>query len=150
MYSPGLGNKLGVIVMAALLLLYLVAVGQLAIALLQSGDGVAITMGIALAVLPILGVWGLIAELFFGFRSQRLIGILESEGALPVETAPLRTSGKPERAAADEDFPLYKAEVEAEPKSWRAWLRLALAYDASGDRRRARRAVRTAIALERG
>ena len=32
---------------------------------------------------------------------------------------------------------------------WRAWLRLGLVYDASGDRRRARAAVRRAIALAR-
>jgi Flp pilus assembly protein TadD len=53
------------------------------------------------------------------------------------------------RAVADEEFPRYKAEVEAEPGSWRAWFRLGLAYDASGDRRRARWALREAIRLSR-
>jgi len=38
--------------------------------------------------------------------------------------------------------------VEAHPDDWRAWYRLGLAYDASGDRRRARGAVRQAIQLE--
>jgi Flp pilus assembly protein TadD len=54
------------------------------------------------------------------------------------------------RAAADEQFPRYQAEVTAAPESWRAWFRLGLAYDASGDRRRARHAIRTAISLHRG
>ena len=54
-----------------------------------------------------------------------------------------------DRAAADEVFPRYRAETEANPEAWWAWLRLALAYDASGDRRRARSATRRAIALER-
>jgi Flp pilus assembly protein TadD len=49
------------------------------------------------------------------------------------------------RDAADEEFPRYKAEVEAAPDSWRAWFRLGLAYDASGDRRRARSALRESI-----
>ncbi|MFP3380386.1 tetratricopeptide repeat protein, partial [Bacillus sp. SIMBA_069] len=55
----------------------------------------------------------------------------------------------PLRDAADEQFPQYRAEVEAAPESWRAWFRLGLAYDASGDRRRAREALRQAIRLER-
>ena len=35
-------------------------------------------------------------------------------------------------------------------EDWRAWFRLALAYDAAGDRKRARRAMRDAVALDRG
>ena len=39
--------------------------------------------------------------------------------------------------------------MEAAPEDWRAWFRLGLAYDASGDRRRARKAIIRAISLER-
>jgi Flp pilus assembly protein TadD len=46
-------------------------------------------------------------------------------------------------------FPSYRAAVDADPENWRTWFRLALAYDASGDRRRARWATRTAIRLSR-
>jgi Flp pilus assembly protein TadD len=74
---------------------------------------------------------------------------LQETGDLPVETLPRRTSGRPERAAADAEFPRYKAEVEADPGSWKAWFRLGLSYDASGDRTRARRSLRRAITLER-
>jgi cytochrome c-type biogenesis protein CcmH/NrfG len=66
-----------------------------------------------------------------------------------VEDLPTRASGRPFRDAADEQFPQYRAEVESAPESWRAWFRLGLAYDASGDRRRAREALRQAIRLER-
>ncbi|TQL48385.1 hypothetical protein FB562_1479 [Homoserinimonas aerilata] len=142
-------KKLGVAVMAVLLLLYIFAVAQLAVGLLLSGDAVAVTMGVALAVLPVVGVWGLVVEIMFGMRSERLLGRLEGEGALPSEPVPLLTSGRPERDAAEAEFPRYRAEVEASPESWQAWLRLGLAYDASGDRRRARQSVRRAIALER-
>jgi Flp pilus assembly protein TadD len=51
--------------------------------------------------------------------------------------------------AADAAFQGYADAVERDPEEWRAWLRLGLAYDASGDRRRARAAVRRAIALAR-
>ena len=44
--------------------------------------------------------------------------------------------------------PLEKARDQA-PRDWRARYRLALAYDASGDRRRAREAAREAVRLHR-
>ena len=44
---------------------------------------------------------------------------------------------------------MYRAAVEQTPDDWSAWFRLALAYDAAGDRRRARWATREAIRLER-
>ena len=39
------------------------------------------------------------------------------------------------------------AAAEAAPEDWRAWYRLALAYDAERDTRRGRAAMRRAIAL---
>jgi cytochrome c-type biogenesis protein CcmH/NrfG len=142
-------NRLAAIVMAVLLALYIVLVAQRAVLLLASGVGVGIVMGAALIVLPVIAVWAIGREILFGVRTQRLVRILDAEGNLPVEELPHRTSGRPLRDAADEDFPRYRAEVEAEPASWRAWFRLGLAYEASGDRRRARHALRQAIRLHR-
>ncbi|AWB90542.1 hypothetical protein DF220_13180 [Salinibacterium hongtaonis] len=140
---------MGVIVMAALLLLYIVAVGRLALVMMQSGDGVVIAMGVALAILPLLALWGMLSEILFGLRSERLLSKLEEAGDAPDDAVPVHVSGRPDRAAADAAFPRYQAEVEAQPESWQAWLRLGVAYDACGDRRRARSSVRRAIALER-
>ena len=142
-------NKLAGLVMGALLLLYLVFIVQYGFVLLAIGGPVATAMGIALLVLPLVGAWALALELRFGFRSERLLGILRSEGGLPEDDLPRLPSGRAQRDAADAAFPHYKAEVEDHPESWRAWLRLALAYDASGDRRRGRWATREAIRLER-
>ncbi|MET4781982.1 hypothetical protein [Glaciihabitans sp. UYNi722] len=142
-------GRIAVILMAALLMLYLVLVTQLAVRLLAVDNGVSKALGIALIVLPLLGLWALIAELLFGIRSERLVRMLDASGELPVDNLPKRTSGRPERGPADEEFPRYQAEVEADPGSWKAWFRLGLAYDASGDRRRARQSIRRAITLER-
>jgi hypothetical protein len=142
--------RIGVAVMAVLLVLYFVLAGQRAVVLLGSGVGIGIAMGVALLVLPLVGAWAIGRELMFGFRTQQLVGILDAEGGLPVDDLPKLASGRPVRAAADEQFPRYQAEVAAAPESWRAWFRLGLAYDASGDRRRARHAIRTAISLQRG
>jgi hypothetical protein len=142
-------NRLAAILMALLLLVYLVLVTQRAVLLILTGEPIGIAMGIALFVLPVIAAWAIGRELLFGARTERLVRQLDAEGGLPVEDLPTRASGRPLRDAADAQFPQYQAEVEAEPSSWRAWFRLGLAYDASGDRRRAREALRQAIRLER-
>ena len=142
-------GRIGAGVMAILLAFYLVLVGWRAVLFLQSGEPVGIAIGIALLVLPVIGVWALVLELTFGIRSARLVRLLEASGELPVETLPIRASGRPVRDAADADFPQYRDAVDAAPKDWKAWFRLGLAYDAAGDRKRARGAIRTAITLER-
>ena len=141
--------RIGTIVMAVLLALYLVAVAQYALLLLGSGDPVAIGLGAALIVLPIIGAWALLSEILFVARGNRLVARVGAEGGLPADDLPRSPSGRIDRAAADLEFPTYQAAVEAAPESWRDWLRLGLAYDASGDRRRARWAMRQAIGLER-
>jgi cytochrome c-type biogenesis protein CcmH/NrfG len=142
-------GRVGVAVMSALLALYLVLVAQRAVQFVLTGEPIAIALGVALIVLPMLGAWALGRELLFGFRAQQLANRLGAEGGLPVDDLEKRPSGRPVREAADAEFPRYRAAVEQAPEDWRGWYRLALAYDASGDRKRARQAVRTAIALER-
>ncbi|MDW4573115.1 tetratricopeptide repeat protein [Microbacterium sp. M3] len=140
--------RIGVAVMAALLALYIVLVGQRAWLLLTSGDAIAVGMGIALVVLPLIAAWALGRELWFGVRAQQLGRRLETEGGLPQDDVAVRPSGRVMREDGDAVFPRYRADAEAHPDDWRAWYRLGLAYDAAGDRRRAREAVRTAIRLE--
>ncbi len=142
-------NLIAALVMAALLALYLALVVQHAVLLLGTGILAGQLEGVALIVLPIVGAWALISELVFGARAQRLLRLMTERGELPVDDLPHRPSGRPDRAAADAEFPKYQAEVEAAPGDWTRWYRLALAYDASGDRRRARWATRKAIRLER-
>ncbi|GAB2840012.1 hypothetical protein ACFQ0P_00310 [Microbacterium insulae] len=141
--------RIGVAVMAVLLGLYIVLVAQRAWLLLISGDPIGVAMGVALVVLPVIAAWALGRELWFGVRAEQLGRRLAAEGALPSEEITVRPSGRAVRAEADALFPAYRADVEANPEDWRAWYRLGLAYDASGDRRRAREAVRRAIRLER-
>lgn len=141
-------TRVAVAVMTVLLLLYIVLAGQRAVILLTSGDGVAVAMGLALIVLPLIALWAIGRELWFGVRAQKLGETLDAEGGLPEEEIEVRPSGRATRDDADALFPTYRADVEAHPADWRAWYRLGLAYDAAGDRRRARAAVRNAIALE--
>jgi hypothetical protein len=136
--------------MAVLLALYVSLVGVRAVAFMASGSPVGIGIGVALAVLALLGAAALVLELRFGWRSTRLVRRLEAEGGLPADDLPRRPSGRVDRAAATDVFDRYRDETLAQPDEWRTWLRLGLAYDASGDRRRARAAVRRAISLSSG
>jgi hypothetical protein len=140
--------RIGVAVMAVLLALYIVLVGQRAWLLLVSGDPVGIAMGVGLVALPLIAAWALVRELLFGVHAQRLGRRLEDEGALPDDEVGVRPSGRVLREDGDAVFPAYRADVESHPDDWRAWYRLGLAYDAAGDRRRAREAIRTSIKLE--
>jgi len=142
-------GRIAVYVMAALLVLYLVAVVQYAVTLMTTGEVVGVVMGVALIVLPIIGAWLLVRELLFVFQAQRLLTELGAQGGLPVDDLPRLPSGRAEPAAADAQFPVYKAAVEESPDDWRTWFRLGLAYDASGDRARARWATREAIRLRK-
>lgn len=142
--------RIGVAVMAALLALYIVLVAQRGWLLLISGDPVGIAMGVALFVLPIIAAWALVRELMFGRAAERLGARLDAEGGMPAEEVTVRPSGRPLRDEAEELFPSYRAAVESAPDDWRAWYRLGLTYNAAGDRRRARSAIREAIRLEAG
>lgn len=142
-------NRLSALFMALLLVVYLVLVFQRAVLLFASGSAVGIAMSVALIVIGLVAAWALVRELLFGLRTEKLVKLMAAEGTLPVDDLPHRASGRPLRDAADAEFPQFKAEVEAAPESWRAWFRLGLAYDASGDRRRARAALRQAIGLYR-
>lgn len=138
--------RTGAIIMAVVLVLYLVLVGQRAVQFVLTGEPIAVVIGVALIILPIIGVWGLAMELQFGIKSGRLAGDLEAAGEMPTDLRVL-PSGRVERSAADAVFPAYKAHAEAEPENWKAWFRLAIVYRGAGDSRRARAAVRRAIRL---
>ncbi len=141
--------RLGAISMAVILGLYLLFVVQYALVLIAVDSPLAKTLGFALVILPLIGAWLLVSEILFVLRGERLVRVLRNAGELPVDDLPRLPSGRIDPVMADLEFPKYQAEVQSTPESWQAWLRLGLAYDASGDRRRARWATRTAIRLER-
>jgi hypothetical protein len=132
---------------AAVVAAYAVILGVKAVALLRDGTPLAVLLGLAILVVPVVGVLLVVREIQFGRRCARLAAVLEDEGGLPVDDLPRRPSGRVDRTAAEQWFDRARAEAEAEPDSWRAWFRLALAYDAAGDRTRARAAARHAIEL---
>jgi hypothetical protein len=136
------------IVLTAALVVYFVLLADRAVLLIQAGGVVGIGLGVAVLVLPLIGVWYVVAQWRNGIKIDRLARRLAAEGGLPDTSGlPRRPSGRVDRAAADEWFAERKVEVEQAPEDWRAWFRLAHAYDVAGDRGRAREAMRKAIEL---
>ena len=143
-------TKAVVAVCCAVLLFYFVLLGRLGADLIATGNWAGIALGVALFLLPLVGAWAVVRELMFGVATERLGRELAERGALPVDELSRTASGRVDRAAGAAMFQRCRAEVEADPADAGAWYRLAIAYDAAGDRRRGRAAARHAVRLHRG
>ena len=141
--------KFGAIVMTGLLGVYLTLVGERSIALVNSSQPIAVAIGSLMLFLPVVAAWGIFLELRFGLRIEKLGEILKKENAWPRFEFELRPSGRPTRDSAEAIFGKYQKLVENDESNWKVWFALGLAYDAAGDRARARKAMRSAIALSR-
>jgi cytochrome c-type biogenesis protein CcmH/NrfG len=135
--------------MCVAMVVYFVLLGRAGVILISSGRWAAIGLGVAIFVLPIIGLWAMIATLRAGFAHQRLARLAREAGMeLDVSALRRRPSGRIERGAADELFDTVRTEVEEHPEDWRRWYRLARAYDYAGDRGRARETMKKAVAMQ--
>jgi tetratricopeptide (TPR) repeat protein len=139
----------GAVLVTALLALYVWQVAGRAAGLVRTGEPAAMAIGAGVLILPLLVVGLVGREFLLAGTVQRMADELAGSGRLPVDDLPRSPGGRIDRSAADEAFGPYRAAVEAEPESWEAWYHLAFAYDASGDRKRAREALRSAARLYR-
>ena len=135
--------------MCVALIAYFFLLWRIAWAFVSSGEAAAVGLGLALMILPFIGLWVLVATLRAGLAHQRLGRIMRDEGLeLEVSALPRMPSGRIQRAAADALFATVRAELEADPDNWRRWYRLARAYDYAGDRPRARETMKKAVQME--
>jgi tetratricopeptide (TPR) repeat protein len=139
--------KLGAVVMAALVFMYLALLGQQGYLFLIQDNWVSKLMGFFILILPLFGMWGILVELRFGLAIEKLGKQLESEGQWPRFRFGFMPSGRANKAEALQEFGEYKEKAEADPENWRSWFSLGLIYDACGNRKLARAAMRKAIAL---
>ncbi len=140
-------SAIAIIVLA--LAVYFVVLGQRAFDLIGDGRPGMVVFGVAVLILPIMGVWMIAATLRSAFAHDRLAHRIADEGLeLDTDGLPRRPSGRFEREPADALFAQVKQEWEADPDNWRSNYRLARAYDVAGDRKRAREIMRRAVALE--
>ena len=147
--TKALRVQLLVAFMSGALLVYFALLGHVAVAMIASGRPAAVGLGLAVLIMPVIGLWAMVATLRAGFAHQRLARLIADDGMeLDTGALPRRPSGRIRRDAADALFASVRSEVEDHPDDWRRWYRLARAYDYAGDRRRAREAMKTAVNLQ--
>ena len=144
------GGLIGAALVTVLLALYVGLVVVRAVQLIGTGNGVGVGLGVALLVLPLLVIALVAREWWLAMDVRAMADALAAEGGLPVDDLPRSPGGRVDREAARERFGVARSAVEAAPQDWRAWYHLAFAYDAAGDRKAARAALRSASRLHRG
>ncbi|ATG52557.1 hypothetical protein CFK38_14280 [Brachybacterium vulturis] len=131
-------EKLFVAALVLITAAYAWGLGWIAWGFVRAGSALGFGLALGIVILLLLTIWVTWREMLFGLGSGRLARQYE-----------------PPAEADDEDA---RAEFEAARTAiqdgaehdWRAWFRLALAYDALRDRKGARMATRRAIAEHRG
>lgn len=140
-------SRIGVAVISAALLLYIVIVVWLAVMFLRSGSGAGIAMGVALIIIAPIGAWAMLRELAFGAAADRLGRVLDGEGGMPEAPERLTPSGRLLKEDIEPLVGRYAAAAEAAPQDWRARYRLGVVQDAAGRRKDARSSIRAAIRI---
>jgi hypothetical protein len=147
--QPVLRAQVLIAFLCVALVVYFLMLGRIAMAFIVSGRPAAIGLGLALMILPVIGIWVMLATLRAGFAHQRLARIIGEEGMeLDVSGLERTPSGRIRREAADALFQTVRGELERDRDNWRRWYRLARAYDYAGDRARAREAMTKAVAMQ--
>ena len=65
--------------MCVAMLAYFVLLGRLAVAMIGSGRAAAVGLGLALLIMPVIGLWAMIATLRAGFAHQEILFGTEGE-----------------------------------------------------------------------
>ena len=133
--------------MTALTAMYVVLLGQKGWLLLQAEATASKVIGGLILLFPVLALWAIARELRFGLRVEKLGAMLEQAGKWPHFDFDLRASGRPTKESAAREFERVRDLVQNNEDDWQAWFALGLAYDATGDKTRARAAMRKALAL---
>lgn len=141
--------KYWAIAVAVAAMIYMVFAVWQAVAFIRSGSLIGAALGISLFALPLLGLWLVWREIRFAMAVQQLSDELAATYRLPPELE-RRPSGRPTVAAAMAEFKRCQQLIAEQPEDPANWYALALAYDAGGDRKRARAAMAHAVALFQG
>lgn len=130
--------------MTAFALTYVFLLGGRALTMLAEPNPVAIAMGVGMLVFPLFAIWAILREIKFGIDAEKI-----TKRALSIELPELELVLRPSGRATKESAALAFDSVKQnfDESQWTQWLLLSEAYEASGDRKRARESMRKAISL---
>ncbi len=137
-------TKVWLAVMVAITLLYAFLLFERGWVLLQDGQPIAVVMGIAILVFPLLAIATIFYEIRFGFRLAKLEKLFTESGMQAPEYL-RKPSGRAEADSGKQVFQQIKSQLEKDENNFLLWYLLADSYDKLGDRKRARSAARQAI-----
>lgn len=143
-------DRAGALFVVAVTLLVSSAMLATAVDLLRSGDVVQVGVGVGVLLLVTVGLVLVAGEVRLAAASERLGRRLGDEGGLPVDLPERSASGRLPAEVADRQFAEREAQTQEAPEDWRSWFRLSLAYADARDNVGARKAMRRAVALEKG
>jgi hypothetical protein len=143
-------SKLSAALMGLLTLVYVALLSNTGFKLIGMESLIAKAMGALILVFPVVAIWLTVMEFRFGSQMEKLSTKIEADGNWPELAFDYRPSGRPTKDSAAKVFEQVAKKVAAEEGNYLNWFALGLAYDASGDRRRARAAMRRALKLSRG
>ncbi|MHC8497260.1 MAG: hypothetical protein ACYYNF_09790, partial [Actinomycetes bacterium] len=104
--------RVWVVVLVGAVGAYIVLAGVRGWAFLDSGTLVGAALGVAVLIIPALGVWLVWREVRFGRQLQTIGRTLAEIGDLPVDDFPRTPSGRVQLPAAQEWFAREKLRVE--------------------------------------
>ena len=130
--------------MVAITLIYAFLLFERGWVLLQDGQPIAVVMGIAILVFPLLAIATIFYEICFGFRLAKLEKLF-TESGMKAPDYLLRPSGRAEAESGKQVFQQIKSQLEKDENNFLLWYLLADSYDKLGDRKRARSAAKQAI-----
>lgn len=145
-----LKQLLAPVLVTLLLAIFLYAAGTRIVAMVRTGEPIIIAIACAVSLVLVAILWGIYKEWSMAFTVQKMGALLEAEGALPVDDLPRSPGGRIDHEVASEQFEALRLATEQDLDNWKPWYNLAFGYDAAGDRKRAREALRTAARLFKG
>ena len=140
-------SKIAVIAISAACLSYLVIATVRATQLAESNSWIASIIAFATLAVITISALLIIREILFGIHISQMSTVLEAERLLLLDDLPKTASGQSDKDAADQRFNEIAKELDENSERWQNWYRVAVAYDESRDRKRARECMRKAEKL---
>lgn len=138
-------NVIAAVLVTLLLAVFMWAAAVRLAAMIATGHPLMIAIAVAVALVLIAVLYAIYSEWRTAMTVSTMSREFERDGLLVVDDLPRSPGGRIDRTIADEQFVTIREQAQDNPNDPVALYNLAFAYDASGDRKRARATLRAAV-----